>query len=113
MLPQQIIELSGYTSRVSEMFVVFEEVQRGHCQKQTSQKPMERTDSIDKAEELPSLGSHGEVVDLNQMPGGEVIDTEGSITLKDVAIITPCGDVVVSSLSFEVSMRSVKLFRLP
>lgn len=98
---KEIIELSGYTSRVSEMFVVFEEVQRGHCQKQTSQKPMERTDSIDKAEELPSLGSHGEVVDLNQMPGGEVIDTEGSITLKDVAIITPCGDVVVSSLSFE------------
>lgn len=98
---KEIIELSGYTSRVSEMFVVFEEVQRGHCQKQTSQKPMERTDSIDKAEELPRLGSHGEVVDLNQMPGGEVIDTEGSITLKDVAIITPCGDVVVSSLSFE------------
>lgn len=95
------------------MFVVFEEVQRGRCQKQTSQKPMERADSIDKAEELPSVGSHGEVVDLNQMPGGEVIDTEGSITLKDVAIITPCGDVVVSSLSFEVSMKSVKLFRSP
>ncbi|KAK2572203.1 ATP-binding cassette sub-family D member 2 [Acropora cervicornis] len=83
------------------MFVVFEEVQRGRCQKQTSQKPMERADSIDEADKLPSVGSHGEVVDLNQMPGGEVIDTEGSITLKDVAIITPCGDVVVSSLSFE------------
>lgn len=91
--------------------MVFEEVQKGHCQKQAYQKLKERTDSIDEAEELPSVGTHGEVVDLNQMPGGEVVDTEGSITLKDVAVITPCGDVVVSSLSFEV--RSMKLFCSP
>ena len=91
--------------------MVFEEVKKGHCQKQGYQKLKERTDTIDEAEELPSVGTHGEVVDLNQMPGGEVVDTEGSITLKDVAVITPCGDVVVSSLSFEV--RSMKLFCSP
>lgn len=88
------------------MFEVFEEVQQGHCQRQAAREPVtERRDSIDEAEEPSSerVGAHGEVVDLSQMSGGEVVDTEGSIALKDVAIITPCGDVVVSSLSFEVS----------
>ena len=102
---RQIIELSGYTTRVSEMFEVFEDVQQGHCQRQATRELTERRDSIDEAEQPSSeaVGVHGEVVDLSQMSGGEVVDTEGSIALKDVAIITPCGDVVVSSLSFEVS----------
>ena len=101
----QIIELSGYTTRVSEMFEVFEDVQQGHCQRQATRELTERRDSIDEAEQPSSeaVGVHGEVVDLSQMSGGEVVDTEGSIALKDVAVITPCGDVVVSSLSFEVS----------
>ena len=101
----QIIELSGYTMRVSEMFEVFEDVQQGHCQRQATRELTERRDSIDEAEQPSSetVGVHGEVIDLSQMSGGEVVDTEGSIALKDVAIITPCGDVVVSSLSFEVS----------
>lgn len=101
----QIIELSGYTTRVSEMFEVFEDVQQGHCQRQATRELIERRDSIDEIEQPSSegVGVHGEVVDLSQLSGGEVVDTEGSIALKDVAIITPCGDVVVSSLSFEVS----------
>lgn len=102
---RQIIELSGYTTRVSEMFEVFEDVQQGHCQRQATRELTERRDSINEVEQPSSetVGVHGEVVDLSQMSGGEVVDTEGSIALKDVAIITPCGDVVVSSLSFEVS----------
>lgn len=84
------------------MLEVFEDVQKGHCHRQASREMKERKDSIDDAEQLSSVGAHGEVVDLSQMPGGEVVDTKGNITLKDVAIITPCGDVVVSSLSFEV-----------
>ena len=102
---RQIIELSGYTTRVSEMFEVFEDVQQGHCQRQATRELTERRDSIDEVEHPSSetVGVHGEVVDLSQMSGGEVVDTEGRIALKDVAIITPCGDVVVSSLSFEVS----------
>lgn len=101
----QIIELSGYTTRVSEMFEVFEDVEQGHCQRQVTRELTERRDSIDEAEQPTSeaVGVHGEVVDLSQMSGGKVVDTEGSIALKDIAIITPCGDVVVSSLSFEVS----------
>ena len=86
------------------MLEIFEDVQKGHCRRRTSLeiKGSERT--ADEAEQLSSaeLGGHGEVVDLSQMSGGEVVDTEGNIALKDVAIITPCGDVVVSSLSFEV-----------
>lgn len=87
------------------MFEVFEDVQQGHCQRQATRELIERRDSIDEIEQPSSegVGVHGEVVDLSQMSGGEVVDTEGSIALKDVAIITPCGDVVVSSLSFEVS----------
>lgn len=93
------------------MFEVFEDVQQGHCQRQAvRESATERRDSIDEAEQPSNerLGAHGEVVDISQMPGGEVLDTEGSITLKDVAIITPCGDVVVSSLSFEVNKVSIK-----
>ena len=87
------------------MFEVFEDVQQGHCERQASRPLTQRKDCIDDDEQQSSesVGVHGEVVDLSLMPGGEVVDTEGSIALKDVAIITPCGDVVVSSLSFEVS----------
>ena len=100
----QIAELSGYTSRVSEMFAVFEDLQKGHYIRQVNPIEQKRRDSIDKAEEAVVTGpvGHGEVVDVNQLPGGEVVDTEGAIVLQDVAIITPCGDVIVSSLSFEV-----------
>ena len=94
------------------MLEVFEDVQKGHCHRQASREMKERKDSIDEAEQLSSVGAHGEVVDLSQMPGGEVVDTKGNITLKDVAIITPCGDVVVSSLSFEVISNSGFLFCL-
>lgn len=85
------------------MLDVFEDVQQGHCERQISRELTQVEDSALVEKEHSSVGVHGEVVDLNQMPGGEVVDTEGSIVLKDVAIITPCGDVVVSSLSFEVS----------
>lgn len=85
------------------MLDVFEDVQQGHCERQISRELTQVEDSLLEEKEHSCVGVHGEVVDLNQMPGGEVVDTEGSIVLKDVAIITPCGDVVVSSLSFEVS----------
>ena len=36
---------------------------------------------------------------------GEVIDTQNTILLEDVPVITPNGDVVVKSLSFKVSFH--------
>ena len=96
------MELSGYTARVSEMFAVFEDVQKGHYQRQIGGQVENPRDSTDGGN-LRGAVSHGKVVDLRQMGSGKVVDTEGNIILKDVAIITPCGDVVVSSLSFEAS----------
>ncbi|XP_001629201.2 ATP-binding cassette sub-family D member 2 [Nematostella vectensis] len=91
---KEITELSGYTQRVFEMLSVFEDLEKGHCI---------RSSTADQSKE--NLNSHhakvGQVVNLKQMPGGAVEDTEGTITLRDVAVITPCGDVVVSSLAFE------------
>ena len=86
------------------MLLVFDEVKRGHYQRNASIRPEKRRDSIDEAE--AALSPHGpqvgQVVDLTQLPGGEVVDTEASIILKNVPIITPTGDMVVTSLSFEV-----------
>ena len=99
----QITELSGYAHRVSEMLIVFEDVRNGRYQRNTP-RPKSRKDSIDGAE--TALLAHGpqvgQVVDLSELSGGEVVDTESSIVLKNVPIITPTGDIVVSSLSFEV-----------
>jgi len=40
---------------------------------------------------------------------GMVVDTECDIIVNDVPIITPNGDVVVSSLTFKVSIQCVKV----
>ena len=40
---------------------------------------------------------------------GTVVDTECDIIVNDVPIITPNGDVVVSSLTFKVGVQSVKV----
>jgi len=39
---------------------------------------------------------------------GTVVDTEFDIVVSDVPIITPNGDVVVSSLTFKVNEQLVK-----
>ena len=46
---------------------------------------------------------------------GEVLDMEGTIELEDVPVITPNGDVVVDSLSFQVAMAvsEKKLLQVP
>ena len=95
----QITELSGYASRVSEMFAVFDDLQKGHCIRNVNSSGQEQNVAT---QEMGNSIGHGAVVDVNQMPGGEMVDTQDTIILKDVAIITPCGDVVVTSLSFEV-----------
>ena len=54
----------------------------------------------------------GKVVDVESMPGGELHESEHDICLDQVPIITPCGDVVVSKLSFEVYTRFKVQFTL-
>ena len=43
---------------------------------------------------------------------GEVVDTEYNIEVEDVPIITPNGDIVVSSLSIKVTYCSASLFSM-
>jgi len=40
---------------------------------------------------------------------GTVVDTEHDVVVSDVPIITPNGDVIVSSLTFKVDVRCVKV----
>lgn len=76
------------------MLSVFEDIEKGHC--------MRTSENSDSAIEVQNCAKAGQVVKLDQMPGGHVTDTDGNISLKDVAIITPCGDVVVTGLTLEV-----------
>lgn len=72
---KEITELAGYTSRVSEMFSVFNDVAEGRYVRESS----------------------------NQLVGGgTVITTNDAIELTNVPIVTPNGDVVVPSLNLEI-----------
>lgn len=77
------------------MLNIFDDLERGHCKRIVDHQVDSRPMVLDGAKA-------GDVVQLDQLPGGHVTDTQGDILLKDVAIITPCGDVVVSNLTLEV-----------
>ncbi|XP_061591703.1 ATP-binding cassette sub-family D member 1 [Cololabis saira] len=93
---KEVTELAGYTSRVSEMLDVFEDVNRGIYLR-----------SVDGEEELPAAAAtavvqHGQrVCGLLEMRG-QVIGVEKGIRCENLPIITPTGDVVVSSLNIQV-----------
>lgn len=87
---KEITELAGYTSRVAVMFQVFNDMQNGryvHTSTQTTAKTTAKTTKTN--------------VDILQSPSGLVVDTEHDVIVDDVPIITPNGDVVVSSLTFQ------------
>lgn len=83
---KEVTELAGYTSRVSEMFEVFSDMQKGHY--------------VRTRAPLPKQGLKLQKVAVSLLQKrGTVIDTDYNIVLEDVPIITPNGDVVVSSLT--------------
>uniref|UniRef100_A0A7N6FM71 ATP-binding cassette, sub-family D (ALD), member 1 n=1 Tax=Anabas testudineus TaxID=64144 RepID=A0A7N6FM71_ANATE len=95
---KEVTELAGYTARVSEMLDVFEDVNQGIYRR-----------SADRDEELTAAGSEGAVVQHGQRVycrllemRGEVISVENGIRCEKLPIITPTGDVVVSSLNIQV-----------
>uniref|UniRef100_A0A7N6BNB3 ATP-binding cassette, sub-family D (ALD), member 1 n=1 Tax=Anabas testudineus TaxID=64144 RepID=A0A7N6BNB3_ANATE len=91
---KEVTELAGYTARVSEMLDVFEDVNQGIYRR-----------SADRDEELTAAGSEGAVVEFSfsSCPcAGEVISVENGIRCEKLPIITPTGDVVVSSLNIQV-----------
>jgi ATP-binding cassette subfamily D (ALD) protein 2 len=89
---KEVTELAGYTSRVAEMFDVFGDMQRGHYVHTAAQTALKATTS---KHQKSTLGS------LDLMSRGTVIDTEFDIIIEDVPIITPNGDIVVTSLTFK------------
>lgn len=80
---KEITELAGYTSRVSTLLDVIDDVQAGHFEKKL-------VSSVDTAENAAVLRSRGTVIE------GEDIE------FTDVPIVSPNGDVLVRKLSFHV-----------
>jgi ABC-type uncharacterized transport system fused permease/ATPase subunit len=95
------------------MITVFEDLKKGkYCRSvskaldnQPADEMMDSIDDDDVDDDMVKINPghyHGEVVDVTSLPGGEIHDSEYHINLSEVPIITPCGDVVVSKLSFQV-----------
>uniref|UniRef100_A0AAQ4NU36 ATP binding cassette subfamily D member 2 n=1 Tax=Gasterosteus aculeatus aculeatus TaxID=481459 RepID=A0AAQ4NU36_GASAC len=89
---KEVTELAGYTARVHNMFVVFEDVQKG-VYKRSSVSTTTGTEKKSKPE------MH---IDGPLEIKGEVIDVDNGIVCENVPIITPNGDVVVSCLNVKV-----------
>ncbi|XP_005094155.1 ATP-binding cassette sub-family D member 2 [Aplysia californica] len=85
---KEITELAGYTSRVSEMFEVFDDVSLGKYKRNTVSKP--------KSNKL-----HHERISGPLLQKGTVVDTQSTIIIEDLPIITPNGDIIVQSLSLK------------
>ncbi|XP_072537490.1 ATP-binding cassette sub-family D member 1 [Salminus brasiliensis] len=93
---KEVTELAGYTARVYEMFEVFEEVHVGVFRRSAEDEQNRETQSG-----LREV-KHGMRVDGPLQIGGQVIDVDKGIRCESLPIITPTGDVVVSSLNIKV-----------
>ncbi|XP_065788246.1 ATP-binding cassette sub-family D member 2 isoform X3 [Muntiacus reevesi] len=91
---KEITELAGYTARVYNMFWVFDEVKRGIYKRTAVLQESENHSKCGTNIELPL----SETLEIK----GKVIDVEHGIICENVPIITPTGEVVVSSLNFKV-----------
>ncbi|VDM62777.1 unnamed protein product [Angiostrongylus costaricensis] len=85
---KEVIELAGYTSRVHEMFNVFEEVKNS-----VYRKTLVNGDQ--------KANSRCERLDTVQIEG-IVESVDDSIVLINVPIVTPNGDIVVKDMSIEI-----------
>ncbi|KAK4461617.1 ABC transporter transmembrane region 2-domain-containing protein [Cladorrhinum samala] len=82
---KEIMELAGYTSRVSSLLEVMDDIQNGHFEKKlVSSSGTENNEAVLKGR-------------------GKVVESE-IIEFIDVPIISPNGDVLVKALSFRLGM---------
>uniref|UniRef100_A0A8C1R4N9 ATP binding cassette subfamily D member 2 n=1 Tax=Cyprinus carpio TaxID=7962 RepID=A0A8C1R4N9_CYPCA len=102
---KEVTELAGYTARVHNMFLVFDEVQRGIYKRSSAILTAEEMISGD--DNRPEMHIDGPLeikglMNIAQLCCCKVIDVDKGIVCENVPIITPNGDVVVSSLNFKV-----------
>ncbi|XP_074500998.1 ATP-binding cassette sub-family D member 1 isoform X2 [Sebastes fasciatus] len=101
---KEVTELAGYTSRVGEMLDVFEDVNKGVYRRSADREEV-------SAEGEGAGGDGGAVVQHGQRVcgrleiRGQVISVEKGIRCENLPIITPTGDVVVSSLNIQVDEK--------
>ena len=107
----QIIELAGYTHRVSQMINVFEDINEGHFVKTGKLKEISQAKNygVMEVDSLNGSLGHGQVVDLHGLMKVQAKKTDGDIMLENISIITPGGDVVVPNLSLQVILFVVGL----
>ncbi|KAG9342348.1 hypothetical protein JZ751_016850 [Albula glossodonta] len=89
-----VTELAGYTSRVYNMFLVFDEVQRG-VYKRSTVSPIPTGEEQGMASAQAHINGPPEIK-------GKAVDVERGIVCENVPIVTPNGDMVASSLDFKV-----------
>lgn len=94
---KEVVELAGYTSRVSDMLDVFEDVSRGKYSRSTV------TGSENKSSKTNSGKCQLEFKDGVPIPQGIIHEaTDGTLSLVNVPIITPNCDVVCPNLTLKV-----------
>ncbi|CAD6198598.1 unnamed protein product [Caenorhabditis auriculariae] len=96
---KEITELAGYTSRVHEMFKVFDDAKRGVYQRAL----VSGTEGQ----------SRGERFDTSRIQGVVVDSPTNAICLQEVPIVTPNGDVVVRNMSITINPGSHTLITGP
>uniref|UniRef100_A0A8C4DTJ4 ATP binding cassette subfamily D member 2 n=1 Tax=Dicentrarchus labrax TaxID=13489 RepID=A0A8C4DTJ4_DICLA len=97
---KEVTELAGYTARVHNMFVVFEDVQKGVYKRSS----LSATTGAEKKSK-PEMHIDGPLEIKGRhvlLYTREVIDVDNGIVCENVPIITPNGDVVASCLNFKV-----------
>ncbi|XP_075882900.1 ATP-binding cassette sub-family D member 1 [Nelusetta ayraudi] len=95
---KEVTELAGYTARVSEMLDVFEDVNMGVFRRSADQG----AEPAAGGAEAGAVVRHGQRVCGRLEMRGNVINVEKGIRCENLPIITPTGDVVVSSLNIQV-----------
>ncbi|XP_041802499.1 ATP-binding cassette sub-family D member 1 [Chelmon rostratus] len=95
---KEVTELAGYTARVSEMLDVFEDVNEGIYRRSADREKLTGGAGGDGG----AVVQHGQRVCGPLEIRGHVISVEKGIRCENLPIITPTGDVVVSSLNIQV-----------
>ncbi|XP_061662044.1 ATP-binding cassette sub-family D member 1 isoform X2 [Syngnathoides biaculeatus] len=91
---KEVTELAGYTARVSEMLGVFEDVSQGIYRRASDRDVGVPTGA--------AVVQHSHRVCGHLAMRGQVVSVEKGIRCENLPIITPTGDVVVSSLNMQV-----------